>query len=246
MSKRSFRQEPRLVTGTPRNPSIFISHLLFNKAQYSVQTMSPLAPIPVHVFAQKQLELLKQEHEAEVSSSTLANTTAAASPSTRRTLQATGYALTGIVLAQCRTGFGGRIVGEFTADPAMVSTSAKSDGKDSNERTDSEGRPRLAAHGIRVGDIVRVNDISSGTPKKKEKGKDAGKSTGNADEKGLEGVVTRVGERSVWVAFGQTGGGSSRSKEDDEAIEELWGKKLWLYGREFCSQPSGRSIGYGC
>lgn len=121
------------------------------------------------------------------------------------------------------------MVGEFTADPAMTSTSTKSE-DNGNERVDSEGRPRLGAHGIRVGDIVRVNDISSRAGKKsgsgKEKGRDAAKSAGSLT--GAEGVVTRVGDRSVWVAFGQRGG-SGRSKDDDEAVEELWGKKLWLY-----------------
>lgn len=86
----------------------------------------------------------------------------------------------------------------------------------------------MGAHGIRVGDVVRVNDIGSGAKRTgKEKEKDKSKDNG---AKGLEGVVTRVGERAVWIAFGQRGGNTgSRSREDDEAIEELWGKKLWLY-----------------
>ncbi|EAW11740.1 putative DNA helicase [Aspergillus clavatus NRRL 1] len=188
--------------------------------------MAPSAPILIPHFAQAQLQLLLQEHEAEISSSVLASTAASVSPSTRRTLQATGYALTGIVLSQCRTGLGGRVVGEFAADAAV---SSKSKGGDGNtDRGSSDGEPRLGAHGIRVGDIVRVNDISGSGSKKsaKDKGKGGGKDT--ADEsKGPEGVVTRVGERSIWIAFGQRGGGG-RSKEDDEAIEELWGKKLWL------------------
>ncbi|EAU31317.1 conserved hypothetical protein [Aspergillus terreus NIH2624] len=180
--------------------------------------MSPPTPIPIPLFAQTQQSLLLREHEAEVSSSTLASTAASVSPSTRRTLQATGYALTGLILNQCRTGLGGRLVGEFGADPAVA------------VKSDTPGdEPRLAAHGIRVGDIVRVNEI--GGPGKKEKGssrdkdkeKNEGKGGGGG---GPEGVVTRVGERGVWVAFGQQGGG--KAKEDDEAVEELWGKKVWL------------------
>lgn len=189
--------------------------------------MSP-ETISIPRFAQAQLQLLLQEHEAEISSSSLANTAASVSPSTRRTLQATGYALTGIVLSQCRTGLGGRVVGEFTAD-AAVSSSKSTTNKIDDDRAGADGEPRLGAHGIRVGDIVRVNDTSGSGSRKlsKDRGKAGGKDAVEAS-KGPEGVVTRVGERSIWIAFGQRGG-SGRSKEDDEAIEELWGKKLWLY-----------------
>ncbi|KAA8647740.1 hypothetical protein EYZ11_000165 [Aspergillus tanneri] len=174
--------------------------------------------IPIPLFAEVQQHLLLQEHEAEVSSSTLASTAASVSPATRRTLQATGYALTGIILSQCRTGLGGRVVGEFGADSAIAAKSDE-DGK-------NRGEARLGSHGIRVGDVVRVNEIGTGGKKMgREKGSGVGKEAKTGA--GPEGVVTRVGERSVWVAFGQRGGGG-RSKEDDEAIEELWGKKLWL------------------
>ncbi|KAJ5280522.1 hypothetical protein N7478_005894 [Penicillium angulare] len=175
--------------------------------------MSPRDPISIPLFAETQLQLLLNEHEAEVASSSLATTAASVSPSTRRTLQATGYALTGLVLSQCRTGLGGRVVGEFAADPAIASS----------ESTD--GQPRLGSHGIRVGDVVRVNDVAAGAAKKaaKEKGKDGAK---DGAKGGPEGVVTKVNDKAVWIAFGQQGGGA-RSKEDDEAVEELWGKKLW-------------------
>ncbi|KAJ5683687.1 uncharacterized protein N7477_000032 [Penicillium maclennaniae] len=158
--------------------------------------MAP-TPISIPLFAETQLQLLLREHEAEVSSSTLASTAASVSPSTRRKLQATGYALTGLVLSQCRTGMGGRVVGEFVPDPAIASKS---------EDGASDGQPRLGSHGIRVGDVDKDKD-----------GKDV---------KGAEGVVTRTGDRAIWIAFGSSGGGG-RSKEEDEAIEELWGKKLW-------------------
>jgi DNA polymerase alpha-associated DNA helicase A len=175
--------------------------------------MAP-TPISIPLFAETQLQLLLQEHEAEVSSSSLASTAASVSPSTRRILQATGYALTGLVLSQCRTGMGGRVVGEFTPDPAIAS-------KGEDERAD--GTPRLGSHGIRVGDVVRVNDVSAA----KKVGKD--KKDGKEGAKGgPEGVVTRTGDRAIWIAFGQRGGGG-RSKEEDEAIEELWGKRLWAW-----------------
>ncbi|KAJ5970506.1 uncharacterized protein N7479_000424 [Penicillium vulpinum] len=175
--------------------------------------MPPPTQIPIPLFASTQLTLLAEEHAAEVSSSKLASTAASVSPLTRRTLQATGYALTGLILSQCRTGLGGRVVGEFAPDPAVAS----------DENRAADGTPRLGAHGIRVGDVVRVSDVA-GTGKKaggkdKEKEKDAEKG-------GPEGVVTRTGDRAVWIAFGRPGGGGM-SKEDDEAVEELWGKKLW-------------------
>ncbi|KAJ5141193.1 hypothetical protein N7526_002188 [Penicillium atrosanguineum] len=175
-----------------------------------------MAPNPISIahFAETQLQLLLHEHEAEVSSSTLASTAASVSPSTRRKLQATGYALTGLVLSQCRTGMGGRVVGEFVPDPAIVSK--REDGA-------ADGQPRLGSHGIRVGDVVRVNDVSAGG---KRVGKDKDMDKDGKDNKGAEGVVTRTGDRAIWIAFGSRGGGG-RSKEEDEAIEELWGKKLW-------------------
>ncbi|KAL5336569.1 P-loop containing nucleoside triphosphate hydrolase protein [Aspergillus crustosus] len=184
--------------------------------------MAPPTPTPISIalFAEIQQQLLLAEHEAEVSSSALAST-ASASPSTRRTLQATGHALTGIVLSQCRTGLGGRLVGEFAADSAILSSSGKE-----SEDVGANGKLRLGTHGIRVGDIVRVNEVASGAGKKatgKDKEKDKDKDKG----KGPEGVATRVGESSVWVAFGQRGAGG-RSKEEDEVLEELWGKKLWF------------------
>lgn len=179
-----------------------------------------MPPTPIHVphFAETQLQLLLSEHEADVSSSKLASTAASVSPQTRRTLQATGSALTGLVLSQCRTGLGGRVVGEFTPDPAITSEECRA----------ADGTPRFSAHGLRVGDVVRVNDVSAGGKKGgKEKEKDSGKD-GKGDKGGPEGVVTRTSERAVWIAFGQQGGGG-RSREDDEAVEELWGKKLWAY-----------------
>ncbi|KAJ5154709.1 uncharacterized protein N7500_010148 [Penicillium coprophilum] len=175
--------------------------------------MPPPTPIPIPLFASTQLNLLHEEHAAEVSSSKLASTAATVSPSTRRTLQATGYALTGLILSQCRTGLGGRVVGEFAPDPAVTSDEFRSE----------DGTPRFGSHGLRVGDVVRVSDVA-GTGKKvggkdKEKDKDAEKG-------GPEGVITRTGDRAVWIAFGRPGGGGM-SKEDDEGVEELWGKKLW-------------------
>jgi DNA polymerase alpha-associated DNA helicase A len=79
-----------------------------------------------------------------------------------------------------------------------------------------------------VGDVVRVNDVAAGGKKGKDVGKEKDSKDGKGEKGGPEGVVTRTSERAVWIAFGQQGGGG-RSKEDDEAVEELWGKKLWAY-----------------
>ena len=112
------------------------------------------------------------------------------------------------------------MVGEFGADAAIAQKGADGDKRDN-------GEVKLGAHGIRVGDVVRVNEIGSGPAGGKKAGGGKDKAVGK-EKGGPEGVVTRVGERRSWVALGQVGGGG-RSKEDDEAIEELWGKKLWLY-----------------
>lgn len=170
-------------------------------------------PVPISLFADAQRKLLQKEHEAEKLSSALAtSSTTTVSPSTRRTLQATGYALTGIVLEQCRTGMGGRIVGEFGADAAYATESTE----------DGDGRTRFGAHGIRVGDVVRVLETSSGRKSGKE-----GKEAGGNKTNGAEGVVTKASEKALSVAFGQSGGGAN-AKAEEESIDDLWGKKLWL------------------
>jgi DNA polymerase alpha-associated DNA helicase A len=185
--------------------------------------MAP-SPISIPLFARAQQELLLKEHEAEKLSSALATSaTTSVAAATRRTLQATGYALTGLVLEQCRTGMGGRVVGEFGPDAATSSTSAKQGAPDAGA---ADGAPRLGAHGIRVGDVVRVLEIASGTARKlgREKDKDGAK---GRSSKEAEGVVIKASERVISIAFGQTGGGGS-AKEEEEAVDELWGKKLWL------------------
>lgn len=123
---------------------------------------------------------------------------------------------------------GGREVGEFGLDSAVASSGKK--GKNNSEpggrgaNGDKDGT-RLGAHGIRVGDIVRVEDTAGG-------GRGGGKGAKYEDKesKALEGVVTRVGERSVWVAFGDKGpgGGGGQRRDDDDSVEDLWGKKVWL------------------
>ncbi|KAK2793024.1 hypothetical protein FQN52_002172 [Onygenales sp. PD_12] len=190
-------------------------------------------PISIPPFANTQQSLLLAEHEAEIASSPVSRSLSSAtavSPSTRRTLQATGYALTGIVLVNCRTGMGGREVGEFGVDSAIGGAGkGKDKDKDKDAGRDGAGAAggegRLGAHGIRVGDVVRVEDVAVGGRgvggKKGGKGEEMG-----GREKGIEGVVTRVGERGVWVAFGGKGAGGGGREE--ESVEDLWGKKVWM------------------
>ncbi|EER45641.1 insulin II gene enhancer-binding protein rip1 [Histoplasma capsulatum H143] len=185
-------------------------------------------PIPIQAFAQAQTELLLAEHEAEIASSPLSASIAQSdgiSASTRRTLQAAGYALIGLVLINCRTGMGGREVGEFGVDSA-IGFGARG-GKDSNGDggNGDGGAQRLGAHGMRVGDVVRVEDVAAGT--RGGGGRARGSKEEERKEKALEGVVTRVGERSIWVAFGgqRVAGGKGRN---EESVEDLWGKKVWM------------------
>lgn len=109
-------------------------------------------------------------------------------------------------------------MGEFEPDAAVLSSADGESG---------DGQPRLATHGIRVGDVVRVLEISSGKKTGKESKDKDGSKTGSSSN-GAEGVVTKVSEKGLSVAFGQSGGGSN-SKGEEEAVDELWGKKLWLY-----------------
>ncbi|KAI5296366.1 hypothetical protein KEM52_003486 [Ascosphaera acerosa] len=197
-------------------------------------------------FAKQQQALLEAEHEAEVASSTLGasggSATTSASAATRRLLQAAGLALTGLVLVNSRTGMGGREIGEFGADAAVSSTTRRSGSasvqskvgskdKGSPGTRDSGAAATLGPHGIRVGDVVRVSDIAGGS-----RGSKKGRSTGNHDgkdragcdgEQGLEGVVTRVGERGVWIAFGASSS-STASADDSVSVTDYYGKKLWL------------------
>ncbi|PWY75088.1 hypothetical protein BO70DRAFT_431065 [Aspergillus heteromorphus CBS 117.55] len=92
-------------------------------------------PIPIPSFCLSQQSLLDIEHATEIASSHLSTSNpTSASPSTRRTLQATGHALTGIVLVQSRTGLGGRTVGEFGVDSAVTNTKSNNTNSDNNTK----------------------------------------------------------------------------------------------------------------
>lgn len=204
-------------------------------------------PVDLQLFAKHQQSLLLAEHEAEVASSALSSSldSSSASPATRRLLQAAGHALTGLVLVNSRTGMGGREIGEFSGDAAVTSSSgagkAKGKEKGKNATTSSAAKgggdaPALGSHGIRVGDVVRVEDIAGagrGSGSGKSKAKDAKGENKSDSATGIEGVVTRVGERSIWIAFGSSGGGGgggggSSGSDNSQSITDFYGKKLWL------------------
>jgi DNA polymerase alpha-associated DNA helicase A len=147
-------------------------------------------------FAHTQLSLLKAEQSAEVEETALL-----LSESPPTTLARAGLAILNLTPVSQRTGLGGKSVVELGLDPAVTST--------------GKGGSDLPEHGIRTGDIVRLGEQPSGGAKKKEKVELKGKS--------VEGVVTRVGERAVWVALGKGSGG-------DEDVDIPNGK-LWLYVR---------------
>lgn len=107
-----------------------------------------------------------------------------------RTLARAGLAITNLTLASQRTGLGGKTVLELEQDSAV-------------------GAEELDEHGIRVGDIVRVGQQPKGGEKKAEKK--------SIEDKGLEGVVVRVGQKVVQVAL---------DKDGDEG--EGLGGRLWV------------------
>lgn len=151
---------------------------------------SPLSP---STFFTTQLSLLAAEQATEVAENRLLLSSAAPT-----TLARAGLAILNLSVASLRTGLGGRTVVELQLDPAVASSGKDGKGAD------------LPEHGIRTGDIVRVGETPKATAKKKEAEALKGK--------GAEGVVTRVGQRAVWVAVGKDGG-------DDVEIPD---GRLWV------------------
>jgi DNA polymerase alpha-associated DNA helicase A len=143
-------------------------------------------------FARTQLSLLEAEQSAEV-----AETTLLLSDSAPTTLARAGLAILNLSPVSQRTGLGGKTVLELGLDPAVASA--------------EKGGSDLPEHSVRTGDIVRVGEQPSSAAKKKEKTELKGK--------GVEGVVTRVGERAIWVALGRP---SSGDEDFDVPSGKLW------------------------
>lgn len=179
---------------------------------------SAAAKLSPTVFATTQLSLLHAEQASEI-----AETTLLLSDSPPVVLARAGLAILNLSLVSQRTGLGGRTVLELAVDPAVAApASSKRPGgggrldgtgsRDGGPNGDSGGV--LPGHGIRAGDIVRVGEQPKGGARKKEVGEMKGKA--------VEGVVTRVGERAVWVAVGKEG------DRDEEGEGEVGEGRLWL------------------
>lgn len=141
-----------------------------------------MKPLDVSGFASTQLALLANEQAAEVAETS--SLTAASSPAA---LFRAGLALLNLVVGAQRTGLGGKTVLELEPDSGVSA--------------------ELPEHGIRVGDIVGVQEQPAGAAKKKEKNE--------LKAKGVEGVVIRVGQKGVQVAL---------DKEDPDVPSG----RLWL------------------
>ncbi|KAF2670088.1 DNA helicase [Microthyrium microscopicum] len=142
-----------------------------------------MPPLAIPLFAARQLTLLEAELAAETAESSALTTTL--SPAA---LQRAGAALINLCVAATRTGFGGKTVLDLEPDSA----------------TGGE----MAEHGLRVGDIVRVQEMVGGSAKKREKAE--------VEKRGVQGVVSRVWAGKIAVAV------------DGEGEELGMGGRLWI------------------
>lgn len=139
-------------------------------------------------FAASQLTLLDAELQAELS-----ETNALLSSHTPTSLSRAGLAILNLNVSSIRTGLGGKTVVELGLDSAVVAKGEK---------------PDIPEHGIRVGDIVAVQDQPSGSAKKTEKKE--------LEKKGAEGVVLKVRREHVEIVL------------DKEDADVPTGGKLWM------------------
>lgn len=143
-----------------------------------------MSPTDIPSFAAMQLGLLDLELQAEVAES---NTLIGfLSPTT---LQRAGVAIVNLNISSQRTGLGGKTVLDLELDPAV-------------------GGGDIPEHGIRTGDLVGVQEQTSGSAKKKDKT--------DSQRNGVNGVVLKVQPASVSVAL---------DKED----VDVPGGKLWMF-----------------
>jgi DNA polymerase alpha-associated DNA helicase A len=145
-------------------------------------------PTDIAEFAAAQLTLLDAELQAE-----LAETNALLSSHTPTALSRAGLAILNLNVSSIRTGLGGKTVVELGLDPAVVTKGENAD---------------IPEHGIRVGDIVAVQDQPAGSAKKTEKRE--------LEKKGVEGVVLKIKRENVDIIL---------NKEDADVPS---GGKLWL------------------
>ncbi|KAE8866872.1 hypothetical protein PTNB73_04966 [Pyrenophora teres f. teres] len=139
-------------------------------------------------FAASQLTLLDAELQAELS-----ETNALLSSHNPTSLARAGLAILNLNVSSIRTGLGGKTVVELGLDSAVVAKGEKAD---------------IPEHGIRVGDIVAVQDQPSGSAKKAEKKE--------LEKKGAAGVVLKVRRENVEIVL------------DKEDADVPTGGKLWI------------------
>jgi DNA polymerase alpha-associated DNA helicase A len=169
-----------------------------------------MAVVDIQTFAQTQLSLLASELAAEI-----AESSALVSLHSPTALQRAGVALTNLTVTAQRTGLGGKTVLELGPDPATSTSTSTTSSSGSGG-----GAGELPEHGIRTGDIVLVAEQPSAQARKRE--------VKELEEKGVKGVVTRVGRGFVAVAVeereGSGGGGGGGGNNELEVGE----KRVWI------------------
>ncbi|KXL42862.1 MAG: hypothetical protein FE78DRAFT_190990, partial [Acidomyces sp. 'richmondensis'] len=144
-----------------------------------------MKPLDIPTFATTQLTLLDYELQSELEETHLLTSTH--SPSI---LQRAGLAILNLTYSGQRTGLGGKTLIDLTLDPAI-----------------GGGSGELPSHGLRVGDICAIAEQPKGVERRKERE--------GMENRGVEGVVTKVQKDAVTVAL------------DREEVE-VPGGKLWL------------------
>lgn len=147
-------------------------------------------PTDIPSFASTQLTLLSAELEAELS-----ETNELLTSHTPSALARAGLAILNLNITSIRTGLGGKTVLELGLDSAVVNKGAA---------------PDIPEHGIRVGDIVAVQEQVGASAKKGEKRE--------AAKRGVEGVVLRVRRENVEVVL---------DKEEEDGVNG--GGRLWMW-----------------
>lgn len=159
-------------------------------------------------FFTTQLSLLKAEQASEV-----AETTLLLSEAPPAVLARAGLGVVNLTISSLKTGLGGRTVIELAVDSAYTSTNVKNGDKSASSRSEDA----LPEHGIRSGDIVRVSEMPKSSAKRKD--------IADLKIRGIEGVVTRVGERALWVAAGKS---NNENNNDDSDVDALASSRLWV------------------
>lgn len=146
----------------------------------------------IAAFSTTQLALLTTERNADITQQTMLISQLPPTALVRH-----GLAITNLLPASQRTGFGGRTILDLEPDNAIVSDA------------------KIPPHGVRQGDIVRIEVQPGGSATKKDKSE--------LSDNGVEGVVHRVFEGRIAVSV------SPKSDEGGGVDRVLTaGKRLWV------------------